>query len=389
MSGSMVAHSLRESVRVPAVGVAQALSAEVVVDLRSPAEFGEDHLPRAKSVPLFDDTERALVGTLYRKESPEAAFAKGRELARQRIRALVDEIGSVCGWTPPEADFENRLDGMTRTGFAGLELELLGVDPPHDAVVLHCWRGGLRSQSVVAFLAALGFARAVVLEGGYRAYRRDVVASLDGLQLPPAVVLRGLTGVGKTLVLRELERVRPGLTIDLEGLAGHRSSILGMVGLEPCSQKAFDSRLLARVRAGLSKVVVFEGESRKVGDVILPERVWSSLAGATNVQLGASPERRVEVLIEDYLATDLRRDQLRGQLPFIERRLGPVRWQGALVAMLDEGREDELVRTLLERYYDPLYTHSERDKTYALTLDATDPARAARELADWIDARAP
>ena len=105
----------------------------------------------------------------------------------------------------------------------------------------------MRSKSVVAFLQELGLSRALALEGGYRSYRAVVRAELAAWRPPASFVLRGLTGVGKTLVLRELEELRPLWTIDLEGLAGHRSSILGMVGLRPVSQKRFESRLAARL----------------------------------------------------------------------------------------------------------------------------------------------
>jgi tRNA 2-selenouridine synthase len=211
-----------------------------------------------------------------------------------------------------------------------------------------------------------------------------VLSELAGWRAPPTFVLRGLTGVGKTLVLRALERRQPGWTVDLEGLAGHRSSILGMVGLEPVSQKRFDSRLCARLARGFAGPAVFEGESRKVGDVTLPSAVWAALQGGTNALLEAPLERRVDVLIEDYLARAENRPALRAQLPFIEDRLGAGA-RGALVALLDGGRERELVRILLQRYYDPLYRHSERGRTYAARFDAGDPERAAREIAGWID----
>ena len=358
-----------------------------VIDLRSPSEFDLDHLPGARSVPLFGDAERAIVGTLYKRNSPQAAFEEARGLARDRIRGLVNEICSACGWEASANDFEARLVEMTSGGVECLEGALVGRDAgplSEDAVVFHCWRGGLRSRSVVAFLRSLGFTQAVQLDGGYKSYRREVVRLLDTAVFPPAFVLRGLTGVGKTLVLRELEALRPGWVLDLELLAGHRSSILGMVGLDPCNQKTFDSRIAAQLRRGLASCVVYEGESRKVGDVIVPSSVWASLAGGTNLKLTASVDYRVDVLIEDYLATEESRSELRERLPFIENRLGSNKWSGELVRRLDNGEERELVEILLERYYDPLYSHSGKETQYTHTIDSTDPLRAATEIADWI-----
>jgi tRNA 2-selenouridine synthase len=378
--------------RVPAASAAQVLEARdlLVIDLRTASEYAEDHLPGAVNVPLFDDVGRALIGTLYRRESPERAFGEARELARERIAGLVEEIGRASDWRPPRADLRRELEHWTSGGIEAFDgaLEAEPLDRlPEDAVVLHCWRGGLRSRSVVAFGRALGLERAVLLAGGYKAYRRAVIEGLAGWEAPPAFVLRGLTGVGKTLVLREIERIQPGWTVDLEALAGHRSSILGMVGLEPRSQKAFETGLCARLREGFpAEVVVFEGESRKVGDAIIPGGVWRALHGGANLELVAAPERRVEVLVEDYLEHPSSRGELRRQLPFIERRLG-ARWEGDLVARLDAGRECELAALLLERYYDPLYRHSEGRRSYAASFDSSNPARAAEQIAAWISIR--
>jgi tRNA 2-selenouridine synthase len=250
---------------------------------------------------------------------------------------------------------------------------------------MHCWRGGLRSRSVIGLVRALGLDRATMLVGGYKGYRTFVNEELARATLPRAVVLRGLTGVGKTLVLREIERLRPQSTLDLEELAGHRSSLLGMVGLAPCSQKTFESRLCQRIARGFPDVIFIEGESRKVGDAIVPDRVWSALRGGTSVQLEATVERRVQVLCRDYLATETSRAELRARLPHVEPRLTRAADAPSFVTMLDDGRERELVELLLERYYDPLYRHSQKGVDFAARFDATDPARAAAEILAWAD----
>jgi tRNA 2-selenouridine synthase len=386
--------ALGERIAIPAVSAAAVLAARDarVVDLRSPAEFAEDHLPGARNVPLFDDAERALIGTLYARRSPEAAFDAGRARTREKIHGLVRELARdlarEAGRRAAEGELEARVDALTAGGIVALEETLEPVPLaalPAGALVLCCWRGGLRSRSVVAFLRGLGWSEAVLLAGGYRSYRRLVRAEIEGWRAPATYVLRGGTGVGKTLVLGEIERLRPGSTLDLEALAGHRSSILGMVGRTPANQKTFESRLAARLARGFPAWCVVEGESRKVGDVILPEPVWRALDAGTNLELVAPAERRVAVLIEDYLARPENRGELARQLPFIEARLGRERWDGKLVEMLATGREEELVRVLLERYYDPLYGHSERGRTYRATFDASDPAHAAREIVAWIE----
>lgn len=379
---------------LPSVGVERVVSARdgVVIDLRSPAEFSEDHIPGAHSVALFEDVQRALVGTLYYKVSPSAAFEEGRGIVRGRIRDLVARIGELSGWSVASEDLEARVLEMTSGGLERLsaDLECSTFEGEVQApVFFNCWRGGLRSRSVVAFVRGLGLDRAFVVEGGYKSWRKNVAHELDAFHAPRAFVLRGLTGVGKTLVLRELERLRPGWTLDLEALAGHRSSLLGMVGLEPCSQKAFESRLVMRIRQGFPGRVVVEGESRKVGDIILHPRLWDSMSDGINIEVTAGVQRRVAVLKEDYLADERNRAELMRQLPLIDLRL--VRKHGApsLCDMLARGDVDALVRLLLERYYDPLYAHSERGKSYAFSVDAAEPARAAREIAHWIESTSP
>jgi tRNA 2-selenouridine synthase len=262
-------------------------------------------------------------------------------------------------------------------------------ETPDAPVVMHCWRGGLRSRSVIGLVRALGLERATMLVGGYKGYRAFVNEELAGVTLPRTVVLRGLTGVGKTLVLREIERLRPGATLDLEALAGHRSSLLGMVGLAPCSQKAFDSLVLERITRGFDGPVFIEGESRKVGDVTVPARVWDAMRGATNVSLETSVARRVDVLCSDYLATDASRAELRTRLPHVDERLTRAADAPSLVSMLDGGRERELVELLLERYYDPLYRHSQKGLHFAARFDVTEPADAARRILAWADEMQP
>jgi len=385
----------RPSIAIPAVSPATVLAAArpLVIDLRSPGEFAEDHIPGAWNVPLFDDVERAVIGTLYVQHSPAEAFAEARERTRAKITALAARVAELASWTVPAGDLEARVDAMTAGGIAAMEGELRShpvEDLPPDVVALHCWRGGLRSKSVVAFLRALGLERAVVIEGGYKSYRAEVRRRIDAWEPPATFVLRGLTGVGKTLVLREIERLRPGWTLDLEQLAGHRSSILGMVGLEPCTQKTFESRLSHRLDAGFPGPCLVEGESRKVGDVVLPASVWGGLTNGVAIELVASLEKRVQVLVDDYLAQPENRAEIRLQLPFIEERLGRMgpgqaKWQGVLTDLLDRGEEGRLVELLLAHYYDPLYRHSEERHDYAVSIDANDSRAAAAEVVRRVE----
>ncbi len=380
----------------PAIEVVPAVSARqladllwnrfpIVIDLRSNAEFADGHLPSAHNVPLFDDGERAVVGLLYVKHSPEEAFRAGRAIVTEKAGALVDRIADLAGWQAPMVGAAELVRRWTARGIAPLERDLC-VEPrsavPEHAVVLHCWRGGLRSRSVVALLRALGLPEVVMLEGGYRAWRHEVLDGLERFEAPPTFVLRGLTGVGKTLVLREIEHLLPRATIDLEEAANHRSSLLGMVGRLPRSQKNFESHLYERTRRGFGDWLAFEGESRKVGDAIVPPKLWSALDRGTNIEIVAPLERRIAVLLDDYLADPATRPELRRQLALVQQRKPRL----PLVELLDAGRERELVTLLLEHYYDPLYRHSEKNRAYARAVFANDPRRAAHEIVEWIEA---
>ncbi|MCA9000309.1 MAG: tRNA 2-selenouridine(34) synthase MnmH [Planctomycetes bacterium] len=373
---------------VPMVSAAEVLGRKDVriIDLRSPSEFADDHLPGAVNVPLFGDLQRSLVGFLYQQVSPAEAFDQGKQFAAEGVQGLVEKVAQVVSWPLPKGDFAEHVERICGVGLHDLEqsLQPQALNAcPDAAVVLHCWRGGLRSRSVVSLLRWLGLTRAVGLQGGYKAYRRQVMLGLERWNRPHPVVLRGLTGVGKTLVLREIERQRPGSTLDLEGLAGHRSSMLGMVGLKPCSQKRFDSRLHRALGAPGASTLIVEGESRKVGDVVLPKALWQAMCGGRSLWLEASEDHRVKVLMDDYLGAGGDRETLRRQLVALAPRLSS---ELELVELFDRREEQELVRRLLRHYYDPLYLHSEENHIYLETFDASDVEAAASGILDWLDA---
>jgi tRNA 2-selenouridine synthase len=360
-----------------------------IIDLRSPSEFAEDHLPGAVNVPLFGDLQRSMVGFLYQQCSPDSAFDQGQKFAMEGVQGLVESVSAVVSWPVPSGEFSAHVERICSVGLTaleqGLEPEPLDSCPPR-AVALHCWRGGLRSRSVVSLLRGLGLSRAVGLRGGYKSYRHLVLDGLNTWRGAKPIVLRGLTGVGKTLVLREIERQRPGWTLDLEGLAGHRSSMLGMVGLEPCSQKTFDSRLFHALQNAGPAGLVIEGESRKVGDVVLPKPLWEAMNTGDNLWLEASEAHRVRVLMEDYLGPGGDRESLRRQLAALAPRLPR---DLDLLGLFDRHEEPELVSRLLRHHYDPLYLHSEVGRECLASFDTANVEEAAGQIIAWIESRGP
>ncbi|MFT7517390.1 MAG: tRNA 2-selenouridine synthase [Myxococcota bacterium] len=323
------------------------------LDLRSPSEYGIDHVPGAENLPLFDDEQRAVVGTLYKQHSPDRAYLEGLKIIEQRLPSLLKQ---VLGKSIDSALLKRNFDILAKNLRGGIDATPLDVNQAltdDTKIVVYCWRGGMRSRSFVSLLISLGVP-AVLLEGGYKDYRAWVSATLKQGPFPSAIVLRGRTGVGKTELLASIEVEAPNTTICLESLADHRSSALGAVGRRPVSQKMFDSRLLQRLNEVGSGPVFIEGESRKVGDAVIPGGVFAAMKEGTQLHIKASRKFRRRSLQLDYLAHPDAVAQISAALPFLESRIGS-KWLGELQALLAAENYDGLVDVLLDHYYDPLY----------------------------------
>ena len=303
-----------------------------VVDVRSPAEFAEDHIPGAISLPVLSNSERALVGTIYTQESPFRARKIGaalvaRNAANHIENALIDRDGS---WRP----------------------------------LVYCWRGGQRSGSFASILSQIGW-RAGTLEGGYRGYRRLVARMLRDSPLPHRLILLdGNTGTAKTELLGRLA-VRGVQVLDLERLAAHRGSLLGAVADSQPSQKSFESAL-AKAFVGFEpdRPVVAEAESSKVGNLQLPASLWQAMRGAPRIELTASLDARARYLARAY--SDLTNDlsALQDTLTKFTKYHGHDQvkaWQDFAKA----GEFENLARELMQRHYDIRYEKSRagRDST--------------------------
>jgi tRNA 2-selenouridine synthase len=298
------------------------LGFDEVIDVRSPSEFAEDHLPGAVNLPVLDDAERARVGTIYVQES--------RFLARRIGAALV-----------------------ARNVARHLEGHLAGKRPEFRPLV-YCWRGGQRSGAFATVLKQVGW-RVETIEGGYRSYRRLVQRALyDAPFSAQVVVLDGNTGTAKTALLGHLAALGVQV-IDLEALANHRGSLFGArPGGQP-SQKAFESRLAAAMAAlDPARPVVVEAESSKVGDRVVPPALWAAMKAAPRIEVTAPLAERARYLARAYadMAEDPAGfaavlDQLR---PY--HAAGRIEeWQG----LLAEGALEALAGRLMAEHYDPRY----------------------------------
>ncbi len=340
----------------------------ILVDVRSPREFEVDHLPGSRTVPLFSDAERALVGRVYRERGPGAAQAWGASVVAGRLREFTEQmleaLEIVPGYRPAPAH--------------GL------VGAPVRAIV--CARGGLRSEAVVRYLRGLGYP-ALRLRGGYRAWRARVRSELARVDVPPPFVLTGLTGTGKTLVLRAIAERFPGRVIDLEEIARHRSSVLGDIGLTPVSQRGFESRLTAALAKLSGPWSLFEWEGRRLGDRELPATLYELLRAAPHIALEADLERRIDILCGEYLA-GVGVAELRARLPAF-RRFAPIGSAGVreLELLLDAGEFREVARRLVTLHYDPRYRngHAAIPIAHRIVLSTIEETAAA--IIAWVEAR--
>jgi tRNA 2-selenouridine synthase len=309
---------------------------DTVIDVRSPAEYAEDHLPGAVSMAVLDDTERAQVGTIYKQQSPFLARKVGAALVARNAAAHIEtklmEMGG--GWRP----------------------------------LVYCWRGGQRSGSFATILKAVGW-RVETLEGGYKAWRRLVVDQVqNGPVAAPVVVLDGNAGSAKTEVLGILAAAGHQV-IDLEGLANHRGSLFGhRAGGQP-SQCAFEG-VLAMQLAGLdpARPVVVEAESSKIGNLMVPKALWAAMVAAPRVRIAAGVGARAAYLARAYIDMTGEAGRLAeviGLLKAQHSREVITDWQ----AMAAAGQHEALAADLMRRHYDPRYekhrarTESARDVT--------------------------
>jgi tRNA 2-selenouridine synthase len=299
------------------------LGVDEIIDVRSPAEWAEDHVPGAVNLPVLDDAERAQVGTVYVQES--------RFLARRMGAALVARNAA------------RHLEGY------------LADKPAGYRPLVYCWRGGQRSGSFALILGQIGW-QVRVLEGGWRAWRRLVVQALYDRPFPvPVQLLDGDTGTAKTELLARIAALG-GQVIDLEGLARHRGSIFGpMPGQDQPAQKAFESALaLAVSRLDPTRPVWIEAESARIGNLRLPPALWQAMVAAPRVQVQAPLPVRARFLASAY--GDLTRDaaRLAGQIVGLSA-LHPRDRIAVWLALADAGQFEALAESLMRDHYDPLY----------------------------------
>ena len=309
----------------------------LLVDVRTPAEYAEATIPGAINIPLFSNDERAEIGTIYTQIGKKEARMRGIELVAPKIPDFIRQLQEV-----------DRRDDLP--------------------IIVFCWRGGDRSRTMATFFDLAGIS-ARQIEGGHKAFRRHVLDYFEEGRWGRLLVLRGLTGVGKTLALNRLKQDGYPV-IDLEGLANHRGSAFGNLGLAPQpGQKLYETLLWDELRhIAPDGYALVEGESRHIGRVALPKRLYDAMQTEKSIWLHTDIETRIKCILDDYPARDEMKEEFARPIQAIKERLGGEA-VSKMLALLEAGEWEELVRELMVRYYDPLYQHTFPERRIEVELD--------------------
>lgn len=315
-----------------------------IVDVRAPLEFAQGHIPGAVNIPLFDDTGRAQIGTVYKQQGQDAAVELGYTLANPMQDSYLSQLQQVA---------------------------------PDGSCLLHCWRGGMRSKEMAGLFSKAGY-NVYLLIGGYKAYRRHIREELS--KPCKVVVLGGMTGSGKTMLLGEVARLGEQV-IDIEHLAAHKGSVFGALGQPPQpTNEQFENNLYAAwYKLDASRPVWLEDESRMIGKVTLPDPLIHHINTGLLITIEHNREGRIDRLVEEYAGFS--KEELGAAVMKISERLGGQRTQEALAAL---GTEDyRRVADITLAYYDKAYTHAiERRSGLRIThqLMSQDAESTARKI---------
>jgi tRNA 2-selenouridine synthase len=316
-----------------------------VVDVRSPLEFALGHIPGAINLPLFNDEERAGIGTTYKKIGRSQAFDMGLDIVGPKMSRFVQAAREFA---------------------------------PGKQILVHCWRGGMRSASMGWLLETAGF-RISVLQGGYKSYRSYIRENL--VTSRKFIILGGLTGSGKTLWLKKLAECGEPV-VDLERLANHRGSVFGGIGLgaQPTNEQ-FENDLFREIQSFHPEQVIWlEDESRQIGRIFMPEPIFMAITASPMIRINVPDELRIRVILEEYSGLDP--GKLASSIRQISKRLGGLVTSQCL-GLLETGDFAGVIRLLLP-YYDKTYSHSmqARNQQKVTDLDLVDyePEKYAGKL---------
>lgn len=316
-----------------------------VLDVRTPSEFRHGHIPGAANLPLFSEEDRAEIGTLYKQRGREDAMLLGLDRVGPKMRFLVESAGEHVAGGP---------------------------------LLLHCWRGGMRSEAVGWLLSFFGM-EVATLQGGYKAFRRYALGMLE--EPRQLFVVGGLTGSGKTAILHALQQAGEQV-IDLEALACHRGSVFGHLGMDDQpTQEQFENDLaMAWRKMDPGRPVWIEDESRRIGRVVLPGTLYERKSAAPTALIVRPSEERIERLVTEYGPWGV--DRLVEAVRSIQKRLGGARTRD-VTSMIVAGNLAGACGILLD-YYDAAYSHALERRGVDAVQAMLPPDCSARDAADTL-----
>ncbi|WP_273852436.1 tRNA 2-selenouridine(34) synthase MnmH [Guptibacillus spartinae] len=295
----------------------------LLLDVRTPAEFEKFHIPGAINLPIFTNKEREVVGTTYKQKGTEAAKELGISIVSPKLPEFYKRAKEIAS---------------------------------HREFAVYCWRGGMRSKSLVTIFEMMGLS-CYQVEGGIRAYRQKVTAGLEdfALQTTPYLVLEGLTGTSKTEILMALEKKGYPI-IDLEGLAAHRGSVFGRVDLPERSQKEFEAKLYHQMIAiGETPYYIIESESKRLGNIIIPDFILEGKQKGTRIHVHAPLSYRIHTILNTY-HPEQHHEEITDAISKIEKRFSSEDKE-----VINQALETQDYACIIERlllyYYDPRYEH--------------------------------
>jgi len=321
-----------------------------IVDVRSPGEFDQGHIPGAHNIPIFTNEERAIVGTIYKNEGKEPSILKGLEIVGTKLRFFAD--------TARKLSYKNQL-------------------------LVHCWRGGMRSASMAWLFETVGI-ETLILEGGYKTFRnygKEQLSKSNNL-----IILGGLTGSGKTEILVNIKKEGEQV-VDLEGLAHHKGSAFGALGQKKQgTNEQFENDLIYEwLSLDLSKPIWLEDESHSIGSNWIPYELFDLMRTAKVIKVELPKQERINRLVKEYAGFDVK--FLEECILRIGKRLGGQHVKSALES-LKNGQLDAVADITLT-YYDKSYSFGLEQRTnntlYPVSLESDDPEKNAEILIEFAN----
>jgi tRNA 2-selenouridine synthase len=323
----------------------------ILIDVRSPGEFNEATIPGAINIPIFDDEDRKIIGTVFVNESVEKAKKLGVEAVSKNLPGIYSKISEL--------------------------------DKSYDKLVFFCAKGGMRSSSISSLMNSLGI-NAFRIKGGYKGYREFINEELPKTNKNiKYIVIHGKTGIGKTELLNCLKSKGHNV-LDLEDAANHRGSLLGNVGLgKGRSQKQFESLVYESLRSMKGSYVFVEGESKRIGNIIIPQYIFESMVNGIHFLGDAELDFRAKILTREYAKKENCKEEIIISLKSMSKYIGEKSIDRYTELVLN-GEYEEVAKELMVKYYDPMYTNEFNKYKYELKFFIDNIEASSSYIENWL-----